>query len=59
MAHQDGNETTNKYWTEICNDMIHRACALYPENFVVVCQLPQVPGVSPANCIAELKRCVN
>ena len=59
MAHQDGNEVTNKFWTEICNDMIYRACSLYPENFVAVCQLPQVPGVSPANCIAELERCVN
>ncbi len=59
MAHQDGNEVTNKYWTEICNDMIYRACSLYPENFVAVCQLPQVPGVSPENCIPELERCVN
>jgi 4-oxalmesaconate hydratase len=59
MAHQDGNETTNRFWTEICNDMIHRACTLFPENFAPVCQLPQVPGVSPANCIAELERCVN
>ena len=58
MAHQDGNETTNRYWSEICNDLIHRACTLYPENFVGVCQLPQVPGVAPANCTAELERCV-
>ena len=59
MAHQNGNEVTNRYWTEICNDMIHRACSLYPEKFVGVCQLPQVPGVSPENCIPELERCVN
>ena len=59
MAHQDGNEVTNKFWTEICNDMIYRACSLYPENFVAVCQLPQVPGISPKNCIPELERCVN
>jgi 4-oxalmesaconate hydratase len=59
MAHQDGNEVTNKFWTEICNDLIYRACSLYPENFVGVCQLPQVPGVSPKNCIPELERCVN
>ena len=24
-----------------------------------MCQLPQSPGVPPANCIAELERCVN
>ena len=59
MAHQDGDEVTNKFWTEICNDMIYRACSLYPENFVAVCQLPQVPGISPKNCIPELERCVN
>jgi len=59
MAHQDGNEVTNVFWTEICNDLIHRVCTLFPENFVPVCQLPQVPGVSPANCIPELERCVN
>ena len=59
MAHQDGNQVTNKYWSEICNDLIHRACTLFPDNFAPVCQLPQVPGVAPANCIAELERCVN
>ena len=30
----------------------------YPRNFVGVCQLPQSPGVNPANCIPELERCV-
>ncbi|TAG65463.1 MAG: amidohydrolase, partial [Burkholderiales bacterium] len=32
---------------------------LYPKNFIGTCMLPQSPGVSPANCIAELRRCVN
>ena len=32
---------------------------LFPNNFVGVCQLPQSPGVPPANCVAELERCVN
>ncbi len=59
MAHHVGDETTNKYWAEACNDMIHRVCTLFPRNFVGVCQLPQVPGVTPANCIPELERCVN
>jgi 4-oxalmesaconate hydratase len=58
MAHHIGNETTSKHWTQACNDMIHRVCTLYPDNFTGVCQLPQSPGVSPANCVAELKRCV-
>ena len=59
MAHQDGGEAANRFWSEICNDMVHRVCALYPENFVGVCQLPQVPGVPPVNCIPELERCIS
>ncbi|MEQ1774823.1 MAG: amidohydrolase family protein [Burkholderiales bacterium] len=58
MAHHIGNETTSKHWTQASNDMIHRVSTLYPDNFVGVCQLPQSPGVNPANCVAELKRCV-
>jgi 4-oxalmesaconate hydratase len=58
MSHHIGNETTSRYWSEHCNEMIHRVCKLYPENFVGVCQLPQSPGVPPKNCIPELERCV-
>ena len=58
MAHHVGNATTSLHWSQVCNDLIHRCCTLYPENFVGVCQLPQTPGVPPANCIAELERCV-
>jgi 4-oxalmesaconate hydratase len=58
MAHHLGDETTSKHWTQACNDLIHRVCELYPRNFVGVCQLPQSPGVAPANSGAELERCV-
>ena len=58
MAHHVGTAETSQVWSRICNDLIHRVCTLYPENFVGVCQLPQHPGVPPANCIDELKRCV-
>jgi 4-oxalmesaconate hydratase len=58
MGHHIGNETTSRHWSEHCNELIRRVCSLYPQNFVGVCQLPQTPGVSPANCIAELERCV-
>ena len=58
MAHHVGNEATSRNWTTACNDMIHRVCTLFPGNFVGVCQLPQSPGISPANCVAELTRCV-
>ncbi len=59
MAHHIGDETTSRHWTQHCNDLIYRVCSLYPANFVGVCQLPQSPGVPPANSIDELKRCVN
>ncbi len=58
MAHHIGNETTSLHWSRACNDLIHRVCQLYPENFVGVCQLPQSPGVPPGNSAAELERCV-
>jgi len=58
MGHHLGNAATSRYWSQHCNDLIHRACALYPRNFVGVCQLPQSPGQPPAECIPELERCV-
>lgn len=58
MAHHVGKEATSREWTTICNDLVHRVCALFPQNFVPVCQLPQSPGVAPKNCIEELERCV-
>ncbi|MFT4507384.1 amidohydrolase family protein [Caballeronia sp. 15711] len=58
MGHHIGTEITSLDWTQASNDMISRVCNLYPENFVGVCQLPQSPGVSPANCVEELSRCV-
>ena len=59
MAHHVGTEAVSKQWTTISNDLIHRLCTLLPDNFVGVGQLPQFPGVSPKNCIAELERVVN
>jgi 4-oxalmesaconate hydratase len=58
MAHHYGDEQTSREWSRAANDMIHRVCSLFPKNFIGVCQLPQSPGVSPANCIDELRRCV-
>jgi 4-oxalmesaconate hydratase len=58
MAHHIGNETTSQNWTQACNDLIKRVVDLYPDNFVGVCQLPQSPGVAPANSAKELERCV-
>ena len=59
MSHHIGDAVASQHWSEHCNDLVHRACALYPKNFAAVCQLPQSPGVAPKNCIAELERCVD
>ena len=59
MGHHFGGELISRYWSETCNDLVRRVCSLLPENFIGVCQLPQTPGVSPANCTEELERCIN
>ena len=59
MGHHIGNAHTSKYWTEHCNELIHRITRLYPSNFVGMAQLPQSPGASLDNSIAELERCVS
>jgi 4-oxalmesaconate hydratase len=59
MAHHIGDARTSLGWSRQCNDLIHRVCELFPQNFVGVCQLPQTPSDPLANCIAELERCVN
>lgn len=58
MGHHFGSELVSRYWTEVNNELIHRVCQLFPDQFVGVCQLPQSPGVSPKNCVEELRRCV-
>ncbi len=58
MGHHIGNAATSALWSDICNELIHRVCTLYPKNFAGVCQLPQSPGVRPENCITELERCI-
>ena len=59
MGHHLGDARTSAEWARVNNDLIHRICKLYPQNFAAVCQLPQSPGVAPAECIAELARCVD
>src|SRR6516164_1862773 len=58
MGHHIGDYSVSLEWSQACNELIHRVCTLYPENFVGVCQLPQTPGVAPDSCIPELERCV-
>jgi len=59
MAHHVGTQEIGEAWSRVCNDLIYRVTQHFPKNFIGVCQLPQFPGVSPKNCVAELERCVN
>jgi 4-oxalmesaconate hydratase len=58
MGHHLGTLDQGTQWAEVCNDLISRVCALYPGNFVGVCQLPQSPGQPLTRCLKELERCV-
>lgn len=58
MGHHFGNALVSRYWTEVNNELLFRVCTLYPDRFIGVCALPQSPGVSPAECVQELERCI-
>ena len=58
MGHHFGNALISRHWTEVNNDLIQRVCSLFPDRFIGVGALPQSPGVSPRECAAELRRCV-
>jgi 4-oxalmesaconate hydratase len=58
MGHHLGIAATSEAWADACNTLIYRVAKLFPKNFIGVCMLPQSPGVPPANCIAELERCI-
>ncbi|WP_250503944.1 amidohydrolase family protein [Caballeronia sp. AZ7_KS35] len=58
MGHHLGTLAHSIEWSRVCNDLIHRVCSLYPENFAAVCQLPQSPGEEIDACVRELERCV-
>ena len=58
MAHHIGDFNVSRAWAAICNELVYRVSALYPDNFATVAMLPQSPGVDPATCIPELEKCV-
>jgi 4-oxalmesaconate hydratase len=58
MAHHIGDFNVSATWAAICNELVYRVSALYPDNFATVAMLPQSPGVDPKTCIPELEKCV-
>jgi 4-oxalmesaconate hydratase len=58
MEHHVPDPATARAWARACNDLIQRVVDLFPEHFAAACQLPQTPGGSLEDSIAELRRCV-
>jgi 4-oxalmesaconate hydratase len=58
MAHHVGDFQVSSTWAALCNELCHRVAQLYPEHFIGAAMLPQSPGVDPATCIPEIRRCV-
>ncbi|MFJ8002441.1 amidohydrolase family protein [Streptomyces sp. NPDC096310] len=58
MAHHIGDFRTSARWAALCNELIARVCALFPDRFAPAAMLPQSPGTDPATCVPELVRCV-
>jgi 4-oxalmesaconate hydratase len=58
MEHHVPDPATAVAWAHACNDLIARVVRLYPDHFAGACQLPQTPGGSLDDSVAELRRCV-
>jgi len=58
MEHHVPDPATARAWAAAANDLVARVVGLFPENFAGVCQLPQTPGGSLDDAVAELRRCV-
>ena len=58
MEHHVPDPATARAWAAASNDLVARVVGLFPASFVGVCQLPQTPGGSLDDAVAELRRCV-
>ena len=58
MEHHVPDPATAVAWARASNDLVARVADLYPDTFAAVCQLPQTPGGSLDDVVAELRRCV-
>jgi 4-oxalmesaconate hydratase len=58
MEHHVPDPAIAVAWARACNDLIARVADLFPRHFAGACQLPQTPGGSLDDSVAELSRCV-
>jgi len=59
MGQHQADLQTSIAWAKESNDLIHRVCELFPENFAPGCQLPQEDNQTLQPAIEELRRCVD
>ncbi|MGW5170359.1 amidohydrolase family protein [Streptomyces nodosus] len=59
MEHHVPDAPTARAWARASNDLVQRAVGLFPRDFAPVCQLPQTPGGTLDDAVAELRRCVD
>jgi 4-oxalmesaconate hydratase len=58
MEHHVRDPATARAWAQASNDLVARVEQLFPQHFASACQLPQTPGGSLDDAVAELRRCV-
>ena len=58
MSHHEKPESIVHWYIEAINDAIAKQWTLMPDKFRGIAGLPQNAGVSPANSVEELERCV-
>jgi 4-oxalmesaconate hydratase len=58
MGHHVDDPATAVTWARVCNDLIYRVTALFPDYYAGAAQLPQVAGEPLGACVAELERAV-
>jgi 4-oxalmesaconate hydratase len=54
MSHHIGDYNVSLTWSQLCNEMIHRVCTLYPDNFIGVCQLPSIASARSIPTISSV-----
>lgn len=59
MEHHVPDPATAVGWARASNDLVARVADLYPQTFAGVGQLPQTPGASLDDVVAELRRCID
>lgn len=58
LMHSEKPARIVQWFTEECNNIIHRQMKLFPNTFLGVCGLPQTAGDPIVNVLSELERCV-